>query len=301
MFLANPKARLWRWIGVALLAALGVAWWLAASAAPDGAGRATASTGGSPFGVASGLVAVALILLLTAFGLRKRSYRSKVGTLEGWLQSHVVLGVVVFFVVLAHTGFRFEDRVAVAAFVALALVVASGLVGAALYTAVPRLLTEVQSNLSPAEISGRLNRIHGAMGRLASGRSRELQAVYRRVTAEAAPGPRAGWRLLLGRLPSGRATGGDGPDRRSLGKVLATVTPEEQEPLRQLLMLARQHRELHLRLAYQERFKNLLDVWLWIHLPVTVALLVLTAVHVVGATYFGDPFADLATAFGAGD
>lgn len=297
MFLATPKARAWRWIGLVLLVALGIVWWLVTRSAPDGAGRLT---GGSPLGVALGLIAVALILLLTAFGVRKRSYRSKVGTLEGWLQSHVVLGVVVFFVVLAHTGFRFEDDVAVAAFVALTLVVVSGLVGAALYTAVPRLLTEVQSNLSPAEISERLNRIQGAMGRLAAGRSREFQAVYRQLVREAMPGPRAGWRLLLGRPPGTRVSRvGDDPGRSSWGKTLATVPRDEQDPLRQLLMLGRQHRELHLRLAYQERFKNLLDVWLWIHLPVTVALLVLTAVHVVGAVYFSDPFAGLAAVFGA--
>jgi hypothetical protein len=298
VFLATPKARLWLVAGALMLAALGVAWFTFGEGDGGVGGGGIGGTGGSPFGVVMGLVAVALILLLTAFGIRKRSYRSKLGTLEGWLVSHVVLGVVVLFVVLAHTGFRFEDRVAVAAFVALALVVVSGLVGAALYTAVPRLLTEVQSNLAPAEISDRLNRIQGAMGRLASGRSRELRAVYRQMATEAAPGPRAGWRLLLGRHPVARTD--DAQGRSSWGRTLATVPPDEQEPLRQLLMLARQHRELHLRLAYQERFKNLLDVWLWIHLPVTVLLLVLTAVHVVGAVYFGDPFAGLAAVFGFG-
>jgi len=65
------------------------------------------------------------------------------------------------------------------------------------------------------------------------------------------------------------------------------VPPDEQEPLRQLLTLARQHRELHLRLAYQERYKGLLDLWLWLHVPMTLVLLVLLAAHGVAAVLAG--------------
>ena len=270
MFLTNKKSVLWRWIAAALLVLL--------VASYVGLARASGPThGGSPWGIGYGIAASALVLLLVAFGWRKRAYRSKVGTLEGWLQAHVYLGVLVLAVVLLHTGFRFEDRVAVATFAVMGLVVLSGLVGAAFYTVYPRLLTEVQSDLSPAETSERLNRLTTSMARLASGRSRAFEGVYREVVSGAIPRGLAGWKLLLGRLPGGgRWTG-----------LLARVPPEEQEPLRQLLMLARQHRELHLRLAYQERYKNLLDVWLWVHVPLSVVLLILIAAHVAAAFYFG--------------
>lgn len=285
MFLTNKKSVTWRWIGGALLVLLIASYlWLARAGG--------AAHGGSAWGIAYGVVASALVVLLVAFGWRKRAYRSKLGTLEGWLQAHVYLGVLVLVVVLLHTGFRFEDRVAVAAFVVMGLVVLSGLVGAAFYTVYPRLLTDVQSNLSPAETSERLNRLTASMARLASGRSRAFEGVFQEVVGASIPRGLAGWKLLVGRLPAGgRASakagvGGPGGDG-GWTRLLARVPPEEQEPLRQLLMLARQHRELHLRLAYQERYKNLLDVWLWVHVPLSVVLLILILAHVVAAFYFG--------------
>lgn len=289
MFLTSRKARAWRWTFAALVAVLAAsyAWYDATSALTHG---------GSAWGIGYGIVATALVLLLTAFGWRKRAYRSKAGTLEGWLQAHVALGVLAPLVVLCHTGFRFEDGVAVAAFAAMVGVVASGVVGALLYSTSPRLLTEVQSNLSTGEISERLNRLVASMARLASGRSRAFEGVYREVVAAGVPRGLAGWKLLPGRLPGGGRSGpgtpgGGGPAGGPRGqdgwaKLLGRVPPEEQESLRQLLVLARQHRELHLRLLYQERYKNLLDAWLWVHVPLTAALLVLIAAHVVAALYF---------------
>jgi len=280
VFLAGRKAATWRWIGFALAAALTLSYvW--ALRGPD---AVSAPHGGTPWGLAYGILASGLVVLLSLFGWRKRAYRSKVGTLEGWLQSHVVLGTLVLFVALCHAGFRFEDRVAVAALLALGVVWLSGIAGAVLYSVVPRLLTDVQSDLSPAEISERLNRLTGSMARLASGRSLAFEGVYRDLVAAAVPAGAAGWRLVLAR----RAERNHAEEReRGWRKHLARVPPEEQEPLRQLLTLGRQHRELHLRLVYQERYKNLLDLWLWVHVPATLALLVLLVAHVIAALYFG--------------
>jgi hypothetical protein len=282
MFLTSGKALAWRWIGGVLLVLLiaSYAWY---------AREAGETHGGTRWGIGYGIGASALVLLLVAFAWRKRAYRSKAGTLEGWLQAHVVLGALAPLVVLCHSGFRFEDRVAVAAFGALGAVWLSGIVGAVLYSVYPRLLTEVQSSLSTAEISERLNRLAGSMARVAAGRSQAFEGVCREVLGSAVPARLAGWRLLWGWLPGGRSAraGAGGAGAGELGRLLARVPPEEQEPLRQLMVLARQHRELHLRLAYQERYKNLLDVWLWVHVPLSVALLVLIAAHVVAAFYFG--------------
>ncbi len=281
MFLTTRTSVRWRWIGAGLAAALAASYvWYVRTAEH--------THGGTGWGLVYGIAAAALVVLLTLFGWRKRAYRSKLGTLEGWLQAHVVLGALVFLVALFHAGFRFEDRVAVAAFAALTLVWLSGLVGAVLYSVVPRLLTEVQSDLSTDEISERLNRLTGSMARLATGRSRAFEGVYRDLLDESVPRGAAGWKLVANRMP-GRLGDRRREEERERGwrRLLGRVPPEEQEPLRQLLTLARQHRELHLRLAYQERYKNVLDLWLWLHVPMTVVLLVLLAAHVVAASVFG--------------
>ena len=58
-----------------------------------------------------------VVIFLAAFGIRKRAYRSNFGTLENWMQSHIYLGLLAGVVLLLHTGFRFNDGIAVATFV----------------------------------------------------------------------------------------------------------------------------------------------------------------------------------------
>jgi hypothetical protein len=238
--------------------------------------------GGSPWGLGYGIAGTALILLLAFFGIRKRWYRSRFGTLEQWLQSHIYLGVLVLVILFFHTGGRFTDKVAVGTFVLVAIVVLSGIVGAILYVTVPRLLTEVESNLSVEEISEQLNQLARSMARIASGRSAAFQRIYDESLRQTQPGALAGWRLLLSRLGRRRQS-----EPADWGRLIGLVPREEQEELRQMLVISRQRRELLLRLVFQQRYKNVLEFWLYIHVPFTIALLVMAAVHVFAVFYYG--------------
>jgi hypothetical protein len=264
---------LWRLISLLLLfAATAVYFWDAAREFPHG---------GSSLGLTYGIIGSLLILLLAFFGIRKRWYRSTFGTLEQWLQSHIYLGVLVLVILLYHTGGRFNDQIAVTALLLLAIVVASGIFGAILYVTVPRLLTEVESDLTVAEISEQLNQLGKQMARIASGKSPVFQRIHDELMAVSTPGWLGGWRLLFSRR---RPASGDQSDWTDL---LRLVPKSEEDDLRQLLIVSRQRSELLIRLMHQQRYKNILDVWLYVHIPFTIALLVFTAVHVVAVFYYG--------------
>jgi len=272
-----PIARsgiLWRRIFVVLLIAVSASYYFYQSR--------EFPHGGSAWGIGYGIAGTALILLLAFFGIRKRWYRSRFGTLEQWLQSHIYLGVLVLIVLFFHTGGRFNDSIAVATFVLVAIVVFSGIVGAVLYVTIPRLLTEVQSELTIEEISEQLNALAKQMARIASGRSAAFQRIYNELIRESTPGWIAGWRLLIA---SGRRkktqTGNE------WAHLLALVPKDEQDELRQMLVVSRQRRELLIRLVYQQRYKNILEFWLYIHVPFTIALLVFAVIHVVAVFYYG--------------
>ncbi len=49
--------------------------------------------GGTILGLIYGLVATAAIVLLMAYNVRKRSYRSRFGMLQGWLSAHFYMGL----------------------------------------------------------------------------------------------------------------------------------------------------------------------------------------------------------------
>lgn len=238
--------------------------------------------GGSKTGLLYGTIGLALIFLLAFFGIRKRWYRSRFGTLEQWMQSHIYLGLLAFVILLMHTGGRFNDRIAVATLVLTFIVVASGALGAILYVTVPRMLTEVESNLTVEEISDQLNQLGKNMARIASGRTAPFQRIYDELVRTSSPGGLAGWRLLLrlGRMKRQQ-------DSADWPRLLALVPKEEQEELRQLLVFSRQRRELLLRLVYQQRYKNILESWLYIHIPFTLALIAFAVLHVAAVFYYG--------------
>ena len=237
--------------------------------------------GGSTFGLAYGIAGTALILLLAFFGIRKRWYRSRFGTLEQWMQSHIYLGLLVMVILLFHTGGRFHDKVAVITLVLVAIVVLSGIAGAILYATVPRMLTEVESELTVEEIADQLNQLARSMARIASGRSAPFQRIYDELMRQTAPGWLAGWRLILSRLRKKPLQDAD------WARLIALVPREEQEELRQMLVVSRQRRELLLRLIYQQRYKNILEFWLYIHIPFTIALLAFAALHIAAVFYYG--------------
>lgn len=276
MLLTTRGSARWRNVALVLFAALTAAylWWHR---------ETDFAHGGSDFGLAAGLAAFGLILLLLSFAVRKRMYASRrLGRLETWLHSHVWLGLLSVALVLYHSGFRFEDGVAVAALVVLVLVVATGAFGALLYTTLPRLLTEVASNVPADRVTADLHRIERSMARLADGRSDVFGRVHRALVARARPGPFAGWRILFGRPPSPREALPAGVAGR-----LRLVAPEERDALENLLVLSRQHRELHQRFVLERRYANLLQAWLWLHVPLSLALLVLVVVHATAALYYG--------------
>jgi hypothetical protein len=272
-----PIARsgiLWRRLFVVLLIAISVSYYRYASREYP--------HGGSTHGIAYGIAGTALILLLAFFGIRKRWYRSRFGTLEQWMQSHIYLGLLVLVILIFHAGMRFHDKVAVATLVLVAIVVASGIVGAILYVTVPRLLTEVESDLTVPEISDQLNQLARSMARIASGRSAAFQRIYDELLRQTQPRGLAGWRLLLSRL--GRRPQQDSSDWT---RLIGIVPKEEQEELRQMLVVSRQRKELLLRLVYQQRYKNVLEFWLYIHIPFTIALLIFAALHISAVFYYG--------------
>jgi hypothetical protein len=236
--------------------------------------------GGSRMGIAYGVAGTLLILLEAFFGIRKRWYRSRFGTLEQWLQSHIYLGILVLVILLFHSGGRFNDTVAVTTLVLAAIVVLSGAFGAILYVTVPRLLTEVESNLTVEEIAEQLNQLGRSMARIASAKSAPFQRIYGELMRESQPRWLAGWRLLFARGRRREQTGAQ------WSNLIALVGTEEQDDLRQMLVVSRQRRELLLRLIYQQRYKNVLEAWLYIHVPFTIALILFAALHIAAVFYY---------------
>jgi predicted membrane channel-forming protein YqfA (hemolysin III family) len=240
--------------------------------------------GGSPAGLLYGTLGLGLIMVLMYFGVRKRSYKSSWGSVEAWLHAHIYLGLAAVAVVLLHSGFRFHNVMAITALVLFVLVSLSGIWGAVLYTVIPPRLSLAKGNLTTLEISEQINDLGASMARLATGKSESFREICVELLNAEKPQNLAGWRCLArGYLERRLAQDPAGAFERYVGRVAS----DEQAELTQLLALAHQRNDLHDSLIRCQRYLNVMEAWLYLHVPFSFVMLLALAAHVAGYFYYG--------------
>jgi hypothetical protein len=108
--------------------------------------------GGTWLGYTLGTLGALLIVWLALLGVRKRSYRSSMGTVKGWTSAHVWLGLALAVVATLHSGFQFGWNIHTAAWVLMMLVIVSGLWGLIAYTRYPSQITAMRGPLAAEEM-----------------------------------------------------------------------------------------------------------------------------------------------------
>lgn len=282
-FLAFRNRR-YLWLSLALMASAIVLYWLHDPQEP--------ANGGTAFGYGMGTVGALMIAWLAYFGVRKRRYASTFGSVRGWLSAHVYLGVAVLLIALLHSGFQFGFNVHTLALVLLALVVFSGIYGVIIYMQYPTRLSENRGGANRAELVAQLDDIDNRCRRVAT----TLGDEYVELISSGIS------RTQLGSTMSGRLRGLDESQVlvREEGQVRVLsnagqetvldwladrqsrcAEPEEAGRIGELSALLRNKRKLVLRLKDDARMQALIEIWLYVHVPLTAALLVALVVHVL--------------------
>ena len=247
--------------------------------------------GGTWLGYTLGGLGAALILWLTALGVRKRRYTSTLGTLQGWVSAHVYLGLALLLVVSLHAGFQFGWNIHTLCYVLMVVVIASGLVGIVLYQRLPQQLSQNRAQQTSEQMLAELQ---------------ELDERTRRVAASAAPqealaveaniaGTRIGGSTVAilsaqdrstVRLPDGPAEPEPNPGQARMlewlsARLSASDDAGRTRTLTDLVSLIGARRALLRRLQQDARLRGWLSVWLYVHVPVTFGLLGSLIAHVV--------------------
>ncbi len=92
----------------------------------------------------TGIAGLAGILGVMTYPIRRQIYRRRAGPLRYWLLLHAYLGVVAGLVLLLHGGTSSGGLLTTLLMVSFDLVIATGLLGMALYYVIPRLLTRIE-------------------------------------------------------------------------------------------------------------------------------------------------------------
>jgi len=232
--------------------------------------------GGTWLGYTLGTIGALLILWLLYFGVRKRRYKSNVGTAQGWLSAHVYLGVALLVVATLHTGFELGWNVHTLAYVLMVLVIASGMYGVFIYLRVPRDMTLNAGEETQASMLMHVADIDKEMRDKALSLPDKLFAVIDKSIVNTRLGGSFS-RVLSGRDRS-CATAAAVKELPGMAKGLSGEQANLNKEVYQLLL---QKNELLQRLRRDMRYKAVLDLWLYVHVPLSVALLAALTIHVV--------------------
>lgn len=261
-------------------------------------------SGGSWQGYALGVAGALLIIWLAWLGLRKRRYRSNRGTLLGWASAHVYLGLALLVVATLHTAFQFGWNIHTLAYALMVAVILSGLCGLVAYLRLPAALVGNRGNQSTPERLAELDEIdqqaqgiaarcddatyalvHSALERTALSHSFSDQLRARDRSRVLRPADEGSGR----RKPKEHWI--DNPDQRVVIDYLTRRIPDtskrgEAERLRELLYVFGRRAEILQRLRRETAIQLRLKLWLCFHIPLTIALLVALAAHIVAVFFY---------------
>lgn len=291
--------RPWAWLFLLGTLGLGVWFFLA------GHGQAEWPGGSSMVGLICGLVGGAIILFEFALWLRKKVRVWRLGKAQSWLRAHIWLGLLSVPVLVFHSGLRLGGPLSAVLLILLLIVVASGLLGLWLQSLLPRRLLEefpaeqiaghiarrcvelekeaerivtVVCGLGPAgkekdEEEGAFLQLGGAKQAAAAVKLPPgiagAEPLARFFTDTAQPFLRQGSRAnsLLSHV---------GGAASMFDHLRAQLPPDAHGPASLLEDLCTQRRQLD----QQSRLHTLLHCWLWLHFPLSVALVLLMFLHI---------------------
>lgn len=231
----------------------------------------------SPVSFYSGWLLLALVLLLTAYNLRKRLPFLPLGNSASWLQVHVYAGLLAGFVFLVHLGGGWPGggfEILLAA--TFATVFLSGVLGLVLTRTFPSRLATRGEEVIYERIPAMRQRIRDEVERMIleySSRS-DTSAVPDFYVQRLKPFFDHPRNVLYHLLHSGRP----------LNKLLLEIRSQQpylNEPERELMQGIAERVRVKDDLDYQYALQAALKFWLFVHVPLTYGLLVFAGFHVL--------------------
>ena len=277
--------------------------------------------GGSTIGLAFGIVGFAFMIFAALLGARKRVPVWRIGRAQAWMRGHLWLGLLSLPLILFHGGFRFGGTLTRVLMWLLIITVVSGVFGAVLQHYVPRVMTtdvpletiygeiaNVRKLLREEAVNG-IETICGPMGLSKTAQDVGLRAggftamrpmamaptgaavaaateILILSDEESAPLRRFYLEEMRPFLEQPKLRGSRLADanlaRGAFSGLRTLLPPAAHSTLENLQDICDEARQL----SQQERLHHWLHGWLLLHIPLSLALVLLGAIHAVMALRF---------------
>jgi hypothetical protein len=252
--------------------------------------------GGTALGLVFGSLGFALMIFAALLGARKKVPVWRVGRAQTWMRGHLWLGLLSLPLIVLHSGFRYGHGLSAVLMTLLIVVVASGVFGAALQHYMPRVMTR--------EVT--METIYEEIEHVRAQLREEAEELFTQATAEAAKAAAAGGAgstatsvavredeaaplrnffeqelkpFLERPAARGHALADQAQSRSAFVQLRTLVPPALHTTLEDLESICEEERQL----TMQARLHLWLHGWLLLHIPLSLALILLGAVHAVVA------------------
>ena len=237
--------------------------------------------GGSWLGYTLGTIGALLIVWLSLLGIRKRAMTRGRWSLKAWTSAHVYLGLALIFIGTLHTGFQFGWNVHTLAWALMVLVILSGIYGISVYALLPQGLSDSRSEMTGPQMIEQVNSLDKQIQIAAQPLSDEDSAV---VLGSLGEDPFGGgvWRRLSGSYPKC----GNMRALQAMRERQEQASGKEEQALEQVVGLLEKKAAALQRLRGYIRRRALLEVWLFVHIPMTFVLLAALTAHIVSVFFY---------------
>jgi hypothetical protein len=271
--------------------------------------------GGTWFGYLLGIISALMVFFLFWYGIRKRrtprmlerrkasrrrlSDRAKPGgldrrsrrrrnasaeqswryggTLQGWLSVHVYLGVSLLVLVSLHSGFHFGWNVHTLTYVLVVLVATSGIYGSFAYTRYPPLIAQ---NIGEGGLNELLGKI-AELDELARVRALGLPDEINALVAAQREETRLGGNLLQQLNCRERTCDAEFALQRVHALAREHVEGDQPRMMRDLYAVLLQKQRMVEKARSVISLSARMQVWLYLHAPLSIALLAALLAHVL--------------------
>ncbi len=236
------------------------------------------ANGGTALGYTLGTIGALMIVWLSLIGLRKRIITSRPFSLKAWTSAHVYLGLSLIVIGTLHTGFQLGWNVHTLAYVLMMFVILSGIYGIIVYARLPEQLSANRNEATQPQMLEAIRALDRQLDTAAQPLGKDEADIVRLSLEETDIGGNL-WQRLTGRQPNcGTARARDAVQVR-VNAQMRTGKPDQR--LTQILFLLERKDAALAQARRHIRMKTQLEIWLYIHVPATIALLAALTAHIL--------------------
>lgn len=276
-FLAHARAQYF-WLALLTAIGAGIAYALNEPTEPP--------NGGTPLGYTLGVIGALMIIWLAYLGRRKRNFAKGWGTVRGWVSAHVYFGASLVVIATLHTGFQFGMNIHTIAYGLMLAVIVSGLFGVFAYRTYPSARNSLKKTKSLDEVFQQVEELDTQLMRMTNNSPAEIKNIINSAIERTVVGGGFIAQLFArdksvvdidGRVESNayqnkaldflleRMRGLQGDELNQMSEIIRTFNTRKG-----LLQVIRNDIRMH----------ATIQVWLFVHVPLTFALIAALLAHI---------------------